>query len=172
MTASFSPTLRLRTDRLARDVDAWARGRGTWFTDNADDLRLEHLLAVWRVLRNEGASRPVAAHWIGAVAGAPDALSFYALSDLVAERRHSGGVDWREWLSLGEVGPLAYAAGMTAVEARAGLKAGTLDRDGLEILAGLRGWAFPPLPRSARATPGWMNICGMWARRFTGLGVD
>jgi hypothetical protein len=45
--------------------------------------------------------------------------------------------------ALGEIGPYAYAAGLSGEEARAAHAAGTLDAGRLRLLAGLRGYRLP-----------------------------
>ena len=89
-----------------------------------------------------GANRAVLVGWVGLVAGAPTGEAFEDVSRLLRTGPES---DLAAWLALGDLGPLAYAAGLPLAEGVAGLAAGTLDRDGLLlVVAGLRGWVFPP----------------------------
>jgi hypothetical protein len=55
----------------------------------------------------------------------------------------------RQWLAVGPLGPLAYAAGLSVEEAVAGTGAGTLTAQHLSTLLILGGWRFPPVPSPA-----------------------
>ena len=83
-----------------------------------------------------------AMRWLTILASAPDLPSYYLLVRML-----NGTADrtaLRQWHALGPVGPLAYAAGLTPVEAAQRQHAGTLDAESMRMLAGLRGWLLPP----------------------------
>ena len=129
---------------IARAADAWGQARGTGLTGQTAD-RVQTLAAAWLLLRRAGAGQMVASGWVGAMAGAPDPGVSSTLVLLACDRVQPGAPERTEWLDLGDVGPLVFAAGLVPGEARVGLALGTLTRDGLETLAGLRGWLLPPL---------------------------
>jgi hypothetical protein len=89
--------------------------------------------------------------WCGVLAGCPDAVSRAALAEMLLPPVALGELgtenDRSRWLLLGNLGPVAYAAGLTLAEAQMGAAAGwqgSWSRDRLVALAGLRGWSFPP----------------------------
>ena len=50
-----------------------------------------------------------------------------------------------DWVAVGPLGPLSFAAGLTVAEVRVQAAAGVLTTEGLAALAALRDWVFPPL---------------------------
>ena len=95
--------------------------------------------------------------WAALKVGAPDTESGRTVRDLLladADKDEDEGIgDWRlrrqAWVALGDAGPVAWAAGVNLEEARMLLRSGSFDVAGMQILAGLRGWVFPP-PYDAR----------------------
>lgn len=75
------------------------------------------------------------------LAGVPDKDAFADLTVLLVP---ADARSLRRWLALGELGALAWAAGLGIEEAETRGAAGTLDAGRLRLLAGLRGWQFPP----------------------------
>ena len=92
--------------------------------------------------------------WLGLIGNGPDAPANMAIEDMLCARMDAQGIHAAlttrsSWMSLGEIGPLAYAAGLTVDEAIERYAAGTLDHEAIVVMVGLRGWRLPPLPLSA-----------------------
>ena len=129
---------------LSLSLEWWARDRVTGAAAVAGDLpALFQRLA--EALSGDASSETQVGEWLAAVAGAPDADQCRRLVTMLAPLTPEATVGRWHWLRLGATGPAAWAAGMSLEEAQAHRLAGTLDAQELTVLAGLRGWRFPPL---------------------------
>lgn len=126
---------------VATNLALWARSRHT----GAADLFSAGALARLLEATERASSRAMALRWLAAVVAAPDegacrAVDFLLMPFTLAERQRRFG-----WLAVGPLGPLAWAAGVSLVEAAGRTLDETLNADRLRTLAGLRGWRFPPI---------------------------
>ena len=104
------------------------------------DLQSNLEVTVGQMMRL-GADREVTAAWLHAMVAAPNRFTSEEVMRLIFGWKVAEALPW---LALAATGPLAYAVGLTVEEAEVGLAAGTQDVEGLRVLAGLRGWVFPP----------------------------
>lgn len=98
------------------------------------------LRSTWRTITSPGILPAAEAlPWMPVLVAVPDIPAYAALSTLLT----SASPKRDRWVRLGEIGPLAYAAGLNVYEALDRATLGTLTEDGLRLLAGLRGWRLP-----------------------------
>ena len=149
--------------RLVEALADWALETGTGISRHDDDpvyalLGLPRirpveardiagdLLTAWLRLDRQFKGLDLdAAPWIAVMAGAPNRLLLKAVQDVATSDPGYPAPEFRTaWQKLGPAGLMAFAAGLSLDEAQQRAAAGTLDADGLAVLAGLRGWRFPP----------------------------
>lgn len=90
-----------------------------------------------------GMTEEIERAWRQVYAAAPSREARRALAGLLRSEGQRGTESPSHWVALGEIGPLAYAAGLTLTEARACATARPVDVERLRVLASLRGWALP-----------------------------
>jgi hypothetical protein len=90
---------------------------------------------------------PEGVTWLAVLAGSGSPEAFSDLEDLIVPDSKEQQQCFALWLSqnLGMRGPLAYAAGLSPVDAAERCHADTLTLSGLVVLAGLRGYRLPPV---------------------------
>jgi hypothetical protein len=102
-----------------------------------------HLVSSWSLLTVQDTVTPTAAlRWLGVCVAATSPAAFDEAWRLLARASERDLATFEQWLSVGSMGPLAYAAGLTPVEARS--EAALMGVDRLATLAVLRGYLLPP----------------------------
>lgn len=103
-----------------------------------------HLSSRYRLLTDEwGADPDTARGWLAAIVATPTVAEFTRLRRMLEPDLYEHPTPHTDWLPLGVLGPLAWAAGLSPAETRAAVHTPTDGR--LRTLAALRGWQFPSL---------------------------
>ena len=137
------------------ELASWAVAHRTgptgWLADPAAwKVQYEYKTAIKAMRRRGFPDGDVLRGWLRVFAAAPDYESQTYLRALLTGRwldPEQGCLPHDEaaaWLALGNLGPMAFMAGLTATEATERLAADTLNDDGLTALIALRGWVLPP----------------------------